>query len=465
GDLDGDGLADVVVTDPESAQMIVYRQQRGRGLDAGSTFPGLVGASQVRVSDLDGNKAAEVVVLSTKEKTLAVSRLENERLTFPDSLPIEHEPAVFDLADLNGDGRPEIIYLAKDSGNRKSAFFLHALTRDATTGNWRPLPFGEAPQIDLNISATPTRLMTLDAKRDDRPDFLVFTGIDTVPQLFTSNEKGIPVAAVGQRGIGLGEISPGAVFLGQLTSASSTRLSSSKSVELGEPAILVAWKNFARNVRLEPSGQWHVVDQYNASESNAKIVGAATIDLDGEPGNEVVLIDAGVGKLRVLRREMNLYRPWREVEIGAFPFKSALTEDLNGDGHADLLLFGRGKFGVVYAGQTDPVLDEVASFETRLEKTFFSDVAAGDLNGDGRVDLALTDARSHFIELLDLGDEQKLRHALHFKLFEEKTIAREQSAGTEPREAVIADVTNDGRSDLILLSHDRVLLYPQDDGK
>ncbi|MEX2287160.1 MAG: FG-GAP and VCBS repeat-containing protein, partial [Planctomycetaceae bacterium] len=28
GDLDGDGLADVVVTDPESAQMIVYRQQR-----------------------------------------------------------------------------------------------------------------------------------------------------------------------------------------------------------------------------------------------------------------------------------------------------------------------------------------------------------------------------------------------------------------------------------------------------
>ena len=30
-----------------------------------------------------------------------------------------------------------------------------------------------------------------------------------------------------------------------------------------------------------------------------------------------------------------------------------------------------------------------------------------------------------------------------------------------PREAMIADLTNDGKSDLILLVHDRVLVYPQ----
>ena len=33
------------------------------------------------------------------------------------------------------------------------------------------------------------------------------------------------------------------------------------------------------------------------------------------------------------------------------------------------------------------------------------------------------------------------------------------------REALIADVTGDGKADLILLSQDRVLLYPQDTGK
>ncbi len=57
-----------------------------------------------------------------------------------------------------------------------------------------------------------------------------------------------------------------------------------------------------------------------------------------------------------------------------------------------------------------------------------------------------------------------LVHALAFKLFEAKTFQDEENSGSEPREAVIADVTGDGRADLVLLSHDRVLVYPQDRG-
>jgi len=66
GDVNGDGLVDVVVTDPESAQMIVYLQQTGSGLDQGNMYPGLVGAEQVRIGDFDGDKSAEVIVLSSK---------------------------------------------------------------------------------------------------------------------------------------------------------------------------------------------------------------------------------------------------------------------------------------------------------------------------------------------------------------------------------------------------------------
>ena len=33
---------------------------------------------------------------------------------------------------------------------------------------------------------------------------------------------------------------------------------------------------------------------------------------------------------------------------------------------------------------------------------------------------------------------------------------------TEPREAVVADVTGDGKNDLIVLVHDRILVYPQE---
>ena len=70
GDVTGDGRSDVVVTDPESAQMIVYQQVVGIGLDQGNTFPGLVGSTQVRIADLDGDKTGEVIVLSAGKRRL-----------------------------------------------------------------------------------------------------------------------------------------------------------------------------------------------------------------------------------------------------------------------------------------------------------------------------------------------------------------------------------------------------------
>jgi len=69
------------------------------------------------------------------------------------------------------------------------------------------------------------------------------------------------------------------------------------------------------------------------------------------------------------------------------------------------------------------------------------------------------------VEILNYGEKQGLKHALNFKVFEEKTFSRSNRSGVNPREALIVDVTGDNRKDLVLLCHDRVLVYPQDDGK
>lgn len=447
GDLDGDGLADVVVTDPDLAQMIVYRQRKGQGLDQGSTFPGLVGADQVRIADFDGDKAAEVVVLSTKERTLGLSRMEKDRLSFPQPLAVQDEPVALELADLNGDGRREIVYIAQKPGS-SSELAMHAL-ESTGTGGFKRYSFGKQQSVPVASRGTPQRMMRLDADGDGRPDFLAFPGLGRPPVLILMGADGVPKVAEVRGGIGLGDASAGSVFFGNLD----------------KPALLVAHKNFARNMRLDDKGQWTVVDQYNAAESNARIAGVATIDLDGLPGSEIVLVDTGIKRLRVLRRDGSVYRHWREVELGDFPYQATHLADLNGDGRDDLLLFGRGKFSVLYAGRSDPALQEISSFETKLENTYFNDLVAGDLNGDGHPDVAVLDTRSHYVEILDFDPEQGLRHATHFKVFEEKSFSRRGASGSEPREALIADVTGDGRPDLVLLVHDRVLVYPQDDGK
>lgn len=455
-DLDGDGLTDVVVADPDAARMIVFKQRKGIGLEQGEAFSGLVGAEQVRAADLDGNGAAEVIVLSTKEKTIGVSRMAEGRLTFPQALPMSgKEPIALELADLDADKHMDIVYLTKARAARETTYTLEALHR-AASGNWESHQFDGKPSVTLDLKATPNRIQRLDVNSDGRPEFLVFAGTDKAPALLSLDEKGVPKELKTEGGIPLGNVQPGAVFFGQLQG----------------PALLVAQDKFVRNMRFdEPTRGWQVVDQFNSVEATAKTVGAATINLDGQPGNEIVLIDVGVQKLKVLRREENVYRPWQEIELGRFPFKSVHVADLNGDQQDDLLLFGQGKFAVLYSGRAVPTMKELATFETKSEKAFFADVVGGDLNGDAQPDLAVIDTRSHNIEILNFtpGTAEhpaSLRSALAFQIFEEKSFAREDEGGDfEPRESLIVDVTNDGRPDLVLLVHDRILIYPQDDGR
>jgi hypothetical protein len=93
-------------------------------------------------------------------------------------------------------------------------------------------------------------------------------------------------------------------------------------------------------------------------------------------------------------------------------------------------------------------------------------VIAGDVNADGHVDLTVIDTTINGLRILNLNEEHGLRQATHFRVFEEKRlVSSDTDRGTEPREGLIADVTADGRADLILLCHNRLILYPQDSGE
>ncbi len=202
GDVNGDGLKDVVVTDPGSAQIVVFRQHPKTGLDQGQTFPSLTDAQQVRVGNLDGDpKGDEVVVLSDKEKAIGYSRMAHGRLSFPIVLPLEDEPLAIELADLNGDGRQELVCI---SLNGRSKYRLHAMSLEKD-GQWSPQSWGQSDvqDIELTFKSQPNQLMKLDANGDGRIDFLVFAGSE--PELLLTNDKGIPEPLENRRGLGLGE--------------------------------------------------------------------------------------------------------------------------------------------------------------------------------------------------------------------------------------------------------------------
>ena len=116
-DIDGDGLADIVVSDPGAAQLILYKQVKGLGLDTPAEYPAFADITSISAADIDKDGKDEIGVLSVKEKTIGISRYENKRLTFPVPLEITGEPLAMQFADIDDDGHTDCVYISKDAND------------------------------------------------------------------------------------------------------------------------------------------------------------------------------------------------------------------------------------------------------------------------------------------------------------------------------------------------------------
>lgn len=444
GDVDGDKLADVVITDPETAQVLLFRQNGIDGLNSAETFPGLLDATGVLVVDTDGDGRGEVVHMSSKEAAIAVSRYEDGRLTFPQTVAKpDKEYDLLAIEQLHGpENQTQLAVIQKKGSSTRGDLTLLRFAVSAKE-TWEP----SAEPLKLPVTAVGSRgakLMAIDVDQDGQDEVLL------VPN--GSGNKGVTLVQADDTSddviepLNLGHSSSGELF------------------ESGG-SVLVAREAFARKMTFDGSS-WNVADQFNAGESKARIAGVAVLNMDDDEDNEIVLIDIGIRKLRILKRDSGIYRPWKEVDLGTAGFDSAHVADLNGDKQDDLLLFGSQQFAVLYSGGLNVKIEEVATYESEREDAYAADVIAGDLNGDGAVDLAVIDTSVDGVEILNLSTDSGLNTATHFRVFEEKRlVSKAKSRGTEPREGLIVDVTGDGRNDLVLLCHDRLIVYPQDTGE
>lgn len=445
GDLDGDKKTDVIVTDPANAQFLVYLQGSA-GLVRAQTFPNLAGGRALAVNDLDGDGSGEVIVLSEQEKQIGRAHFRDGRLTFPAPLPITGEPVAMDMADLDGDQQVEILYVARGADEKADAYVLRGLKREPS-GTFVPFRWGQSDSVILQgLSGNPPALKVLDVNRDGHNDVLVFKPFGS-PILLLGREGGEPPAPI-------------AGSLGPLVGASPAGISMTAP---GDAALLVAQNTFARSIVLNGEGQWEVKDQFNAGRGSAQVIGAAALDTNGDGTKEVVLLDKSSKSLLFLDERDGVYRPGGTLSVGSFDFVGTAVADLDGDGQEDLLLAGTDKFGVVLTGRKGQSLKQVASYETTRKDALLGDLIAGDVNGDDRPDVIITDVGEHVLDLIAFDGRNDLTRALSFKIFEKKSF-RDRDSLVEPRDINLGDVDGDGRTDIVLIVHDRVLVYRQDDG-
>jgi hypothetical protein len=105
------------------------------------------------------------------------------------------------------------------------------------------------------------------------------------------------------------------------------------------------------------------------------------------------------------------------------------------------------------------------SYETKIKDGLYGNLTAGDINSDSRADIIMVEYNRNHIEILALDHDSRPIPAMRFKIFEEKSYRDSKTRsefGVEPRDLCVADVTGDGKNDLVTIIHDRIIIYPQD---
>ncbi len=345
-------------------------------------------------------------------------------------------------ADFNGDGHFDLVYASVDKRDRR-LFLIPGISR------WT-----EAVEIELStLDTDPLALRVVDLDADGRLDLALFLAHDSL-RLLIQNGDGQFKEIEHTTGFGrslVADVDPSAFALGDVTGD-------------GAEEMIIANSGFARALRLEDSGKIRISAQFNPRSSGAEIAAAAILGNHGSGERLVVLLEPSADRLHVLRPGRGgVWRFVENIDLPSIDLVEMRSVDLDGSGTDDLVLFGSDRLIWLPVGLDDPVLGSVSSWECDLEGVSYQLTGIGDLDADGSPEVVAIDTRdSHVLDVLHPGDDDEWSSLLHFTVFEvDPHYEGQRGSVNQPREILIADLTNDGRDDLVLVVHDRVLLYPQ----
>lgn len=446
GDFDGDGREDIAVGDADGAQVFVYFRQADGGFTVAKRFPSFADVRGMAAGDWTGDGRADLIVASLKEQSVGVSSVNAEgRLDYPRPLPGTGRPLALASGRLS-DGRGLSVVVVREERGRR---WFDVIERGADG------VAVIARTVELNgLKTDPRGLRLLDANQDGRLDIAIFTPFDSM-RLFVQGEDG-----------GFADAGASAGFRkGLVDNLDSSAVSSGDVTGDGRDALLVSAGGFVRALRLDAEGSLVVVDQFNARDLAAEITASFVIPPAAGGRPEVLLYDRkGEQFQRLHANAHGVYEVVDTVAAGRLDVTGAEVRRPAGGGRfPELFLLGRDRFWWLPLDRGDFIARPAGSHTTDLPDIHYGDVIAGDLTGDGRVELVTLDPERSVIEILTRDEEAGTWVSrLHFKVFEtDEHYQGRRGGGPEPREALVADVTGDGKKDLILLVHDRVLVYPQ----
>jgi hypothetical protein len=451
-DVNGDGRSDLLVAEPESGQVSVYLQKSDGLLTTGKAFSTLAGVSDIAVGDWHGDGNPEIFLFSAPtsqggEQQIGVTHFDDKgRLPFPTLVPLEGKPLAMAVGRLDSGGKPVLAAIVDQDGRRS------LVIRTADGKN-------KTQKLNDNFKSNPTMLVFHDANQDGLSDLIALIPYEKIKVLLQVARKDFEELDIAP---------PGGSDIAQ------PWFSAADVDGDGKPELLLAQKNFLRAVVLKPDAAepnstnrsnygFQVKDQINGAASNSRLVAAAAVPNSTNTTPSLFLLDAERKALTLCERDAaGAWQVTRNIALPISEFTSLQAVSTGQGKPGSVAFLGLNAAAWMSLGGEQWEFSALDGYETPIKDGYLGDVVAGDLSHDDRKDLVFLETAKNYVDLVIFNAEHKLLPADRWQVFEQKSFRGRGGETAEPREAVVIDLTGDGKNDLAVVVHDRILLYPQE---